>query len=330
MPQNFTTPVGRIVQGDPWEPNLTDQDGKPRVYDRGPKMGQPKPQWFIAVAIAKTDPAWPAFHQMLLTEAATAWPSLFPQGANGSCALPTFSFKLIDGDDATPHIDPKTGKSWRYCDKEGFPGHWIVKCSSGFAPKVYEEVPAGSGTFMEVTDKSRLKAGYYVRVAGQTSSNDQPTKPGIYVNLNMIQIVGQGPEITRGVDAATAFGGAGPAALPPGATPLQPAVAGGFTPAPVSPPAIPPSPAVPSAPTVPPHTTYMTPPAMPVTPPAPAPVVPPHTGYMQAPPAPVTPPPPAGPTLTPAGQAAFPGGTYEGFLAAGWTDAALRQAGYVA
>lgn len=319
MSQNFTTPVGRIVQGDPWEPNLTDQDGKPRVYDRGPKMGQPKPQWFIAVAIAKTDPAWPAFYQMLLTEAATAWPSLFPQGANGPCALPTFSFKIIDGDDATPHIDAKSGKSWRYCDKEGFPGHYVVKCSSGFAPKVYEEVPAGSGTFMEVTDKSRLKAGYYVRVAGQTSSNDQPTKPGIYVNLNMIQIVGQGPEITRGVDAATAFGGAGPAALPPGATPLQPAVAGGFTHAPAA--VVPPIPAPQAAPV----------PAVPAYPSNPAPVVPPHTTYMTPPPAPVAPPPqPAGPTLTAAGQAAFPGGTYAGFLAAGWTDDALRAAGYIA
>lgn len=301
MPQNFTTPVGRIVQGDPWEPNLTDQNGQPRVYDRGPKQGQPKPEWYIKLAFAKADPAWPAFHQMLLTEAATAWPSLFPQGANGPCAFPTFSMKIQDGDDATPRINARTGATSRLCDREGFAGHWVVKFSSGFAPKVYEEVPPGSNTFNEVTDKSRLKPGYYVRVAGQTSSNDQPTKPGIYVNLGMIQIVGQGPEITRGVDAATAFGGAGPATLPPGATPLQPAVAGGFTP---------PAPA--PAPVVPPHTTYMTPPAAPVAPaPAPAPQ-------------------PAGPTLTPAGQAAFPGGTYEGFLAAGWTDTALRQAGYVA
>lgn len=310
MPQNFTSPTGRIVQGDPWEPSLTDQEGRPRVYDRGPKIGQPKPQWFIAVAFSKADPAWVPFHQLLLTEAAQSWPSLFPQGPAGPCALPTFSMKVIDGDDATPQIQ-SDGSTRRNVDKEGFAGHWVVRFSSGFAPKVFEQVGA---TYMEVTDKSRLKPGYFVRVAGQASSNDQTAKPGIYVNLNMIQLVAQGPEITRGVDAATAFGGAGPAALPPGATPLQP-VTGGFTPAA-------PIPAVPGAGAPPPSSSGPT---------APPPASP-YDGYMQAPPpAPAAPPPqPAGPTLTPAGQAAFPGGTYEGFLAAGWTDAALRQAGYVA
>lgn len=48
----------------------------------------------------------------------------------------------------------------------------------------------------------------------------------------------------------------------------------------------------------------------------------PHTAYMA--------PPPAGPVLTPAGQAAFPGGTVQGFLDAGWTMDQLKAAGYVA
>lgn len=319
MPQQFTSPTGRIVQGDPWEGNVKNQDGTPRVVKAGPNIGKPSPQWFIAVAFAKTDPAWPAFHQIFKNEAATAWPTIFPQGPNGPPAM-AFSMKIVDGDDQTGTLDPTTGRINRPCDKEGFPGHWVVKFSSGFAPKVYEEVPAGSGSFLEVTDKNRLKRGYYVRVAGGTQSNDNPQKPGLYVNLNMIQIVAQGVEIVSGPDAASAFGGAGPAALPVGATPLQPAV-GGFTP---------PAPAAALAPT--PAPAY---PVAPVATPAPPsnPAAP-YAGYMQAPPAapaaPAPAPAPTGPMLTPAGQAAFPGGSYEGFLAAGWTDAALRQAGYVA
>lgn len=296
MPQNFTSPVGRIVQGDPWELKAqTEQNGTPKLYKSGPDAGKPMKQAFVAVAFSKTDPATNAFVQLLKNESASAWPSLFPQGPMGPCALPTFSMKVIDGDDATPMIDPATGRTSRHCDKEGFPGHMVVKFSSGYLPKVYENVPQGSQTYLEVTDKSRLKRGYYVRVAGTTQSNDNPQKPGIYVNLGAIEIVGQGPEITSGIDAATAFGGAGPAALPPGATPLTPGAVTGFTP-----PAAPPAPVA--------------------APPAP------HTTYMQAPPP--APPAPVGPVMTP--LAAASGYTYEALKGAGWSDDQMRTAGYLA
>lgn len=322
MPQNFTTSVGRIVQGDPWTlAPQTDTDGRPKLYKSGKDQGKQMVQTYIALAIPKNDPLWPATDAVLRSESASAWPSLFPQGPTGPCALPTFSMKVIDGDDATPHIDPKTGTTWRYCDKEGFPGHWILKLSSGYLPKVYERTAAG--THIEVTDKARLKRGDYVRVAASTKSNDNIQKPGIYVNIEMIELAGTGDAILGGgLDAATAFGAA-PVALPPGATPLPPAV-GGFTPpAPAAAPMPTPAPAYPAVPA-----------ATPAPPSSPAA---PYSGYMNAPPAapaapaPAAPPPiPTGAVLTPAGQAAFPGGSYEGFIAAGWTDAALRQAGYVA
>lgn len=278
MPTNFTSPVGRLVQGDAFEPQLTDQQGKPRVVQSGPRAGQPAPQWFVALAFAKTDPAWPPFKALIDAECAQAWPSLFPQGPAGPCVLPTFSNKIIDGDG----VDT-TGKS--NATKEGFAGHWIVRFTSGFAPKVYK--PAGPGAWVEVSDKNEIKRGYYVRVSGTVVTNQNATKPGVHVNVGMVELNGQGVEIVSGPSAQEAFGA--PAALPVGATAL-PASA---TPLPggVAAPVVAPAPVA--------------------TPPAPAVVAPPYTGYM-APPAPAF-------TMLPAAQ----GATYEAMIAAGWNDETL-------
>ena len=74
----FTSPVGRMVQGSTHEPQLTDQQGNPRLVQNGPNKGQPSPQWFIGVAFAKTDPNWQAFYAVLYEAARAGFPHLFP------------------------------------------------------------------------------------------------------------------------------------------------------------------------------------------------------------------------------------------------------------
>ena len=54
--QNLTqilTPVGRLVQGDCFEPQTTDAEGKPLLIKNGPNAGQPRVEYFMAIAVPK-------------------------------------------------------------------------------------------------------------------------------------------------------------------------------------------------------------------------------------------------------------------------------------
>jgi hypothetical protein len=306
----FTTPVGRLVQGDCFEAQTKDQQGNPRVVKQGPNVGQPNPTYFIAVAFPKLDAAgqpnaeFSAFYGLLDRVARAEWPALFPNG--GACVNPKFSWKYIDGDGVDTNGKPNS-------EKEGFAGHWVVRFASSYAPKVMRP---NNGSWESITDKNAVKRGYFVRVAGSISGNDNTQNPGLYVNLDMIELAGYGPEIMGGMDAATAFGA--PAALPPGAsaTPILPAgiAAPVVAPAPVvAAPLVAPAPVV-AAPVV----------AAPLV--APVPVV-------ASPVPPVVPPSPSAlpATISPSRvmTAAAAGQTYEAYIAAGWTDDQLVAHGYM-
>lgn len=343
--ETFTTPTGRLVQGDCFEPQTKDQQGNLRVVKQGPNAGQPNPVYFISVAFPKMDPQNPtqpnaefgAFYGLLERVARAEWPALWPN-PNGPCVNPKFAMKLVDGDGVDTN-----GKS--NATKEGFAGHWIVRFASSYAPKVVR--PTAPGVWETVTDKNMVKRGYFVRVAGSASGNDNTQNPGIYVNLDMIELVGYGPEIVSGPDAATAFGA--PAALPPGAsaTPLaqpgmppvpgaapavgMPAVPGVAMPSPgtaspaIASPAVVPAMATPAA--TPSYTGYMgVPGATPGNPAAGVPAV-----SSPVPPVPVGVPsvPVATPSPTRVMTAAAAGAPYENFIAAGWTDEMLVQNGFM-
>lgn len=345
MATNFTTPVGRLVQGSAFTPKTTDGDGKPLVVKTGANIGEPRSEYYMAVAFAKNDPAWPAFEMILKNEAATAFPHLFPQGAAGPCTIgKDFSMKIVDGDGYD-----KKGKL--NSTKDGFAGHWVVRFSSGSAPRVH--FPGKYAATEAVTDPTALKTGYYVRIAGTVRDNKPSQTQGLYLNLNLVEIAGFGPEIISGPDANEAF--AQPAALPPGASTLPVAGAPLVTPGPVTPPAAPVArtmlPAAGGA-------TYeamigagwtdalliqngmmAAPVVAPPVPPSGVTAPPVHTPAVSTPPAPVTPPvtpspsnPPAPPysgfmkTMLPAAN----GVTYEQYIAAGWTDAQLIASGMMA
>lgn len=283
---------------------------------------------------------------MLVAQAAADFPNLFPQGPAGACVHPNFSFKYIDGDGRDQNGMPNA-------EKEGFAGHHVIRFASSYPPRCFH---AGRyAAHEQIQEKGAIKRGYFVRVNGSVEGNGNAQRPGLYVNLDMVELSAYGPEIVSGPDASQAFGG-GPAALPAGASaaPLAaPSAPTGAYPAP--PGNVPPASAAPAY-------------APPAAPPAPAPVAPPAAagGYPAAaspapaspaaapyagfiPPAggapaaspggpaamsatsptaspsnpPAPPPPAAGPQLT----AAANGATYEQLIANGWTDETLRQHG---
>lgn len=350
MSENFLTPVGRLVQGDCFAPQTKDQQGNLRVIKTGPNAGQPNPQFYVGVAFRKDDPMWPAFWAILDRVARGAWPQFFPV-PGGQCTNPKFAFKVLDGDGYDTQ-----GRS--NATKEGFAGHWVVRFTTAFAPKCF---PVGRyAAHDQITDPTLLRRGYYVRVAGTVKSNENPTNPGLFLNFDLVELAGYGPEIVSGPDANAVFGGQPAAALPPGASatplaapaapaaapgpgpggpapgypaapapgyPAAPAPAPGYpaapAPAPGYPPAPAPAPGYPGGPTPAPAIGYPAPMAGP----APAPIAPAPAPAPVAPPA--APPQPVK-ALTAAAAAAHPGVAYEGFIAAGWTDDTLRAHGFLA
>jgi hypothetical protein len=288
MTVNLTTPVGRIVQGDLAKAQpVLDNAGKPKLTHDG----KPMIQHFIALAIPKT----PGHKHWGETDwGKQVWDEGFRSHPNFA-PHPTFSWKIEDGDSAVPN---KNGK--KNVEREGFPGHWILKLRSGFLPKTYTTVgwvPDGSNP--PAIPAEGIRCGYYAQVNCSVAGNTGPS-PGVYINPNMVALSGYGEEIIAGPDASEAGFGAAP--LPPGAsaTPL-----GGFAPA---------APVVPggasvSVPFAPPTPTTTTSPSN-----VPAPVNP----AFLAPP-----PPPAAKQLT----AKANGASYADLIKAGWTDALLVQHG---
>jgi len=252
----FTTPVGRLVQGSLYKGSTTDAEGNPLVIKSGPNAGQPRTDYFFALAIPKgNEQSW----------AQTEWGKMiydvgvkgFP---NGQYNAPTFAWKIIDGDSTVPN---RRGR--KPCDREGFKGHWVLNFSSGYAPRIFN----ANGS-QALTDPDHVKLGYYVQVAGTVSGNGSTQQPGVYLNHSMVALAGFGPEIVVGPDPTAV--GFGNAALPAGAsaTPL-----GGLPGAAPSLPGMPAAaaPAAPAAPGIQPHPGLLNP-AAPAAPPVPPPAAP--------------------------------------------------------
>lgn len=345
--QTFLTPKGRLVQGHPMEAQTKNMSGQPLVT----KSGQPTQKFFVGVAFPKRLPngaentEFAQFYGLLVQAARAGFPQLFtPQG---QCTHPRFAWKVMDGDG----VD-ENGKS--NATKEGFAGHWVVKFSTTFPPKCFY-----AGMYQphqQIQDKNVIRRGYFVRVSGSVEANGDAVKPGLYVNVNMLELTEQGPEIVGGPDAGAVFGASpvaayqapggampGQPAAPqmpgqpamPGAQPAMPGFPGGAAPAMPSygaPAGLPGGMAPQAAPMMPgmPQTAVPPNPAFAAGPGAPAMPGMPGMGAPMAPQAPVAPvAPPAGPQLTAAAQAAFPGASLAQWLAANWTEQAMRSAGYL-
>jgi len=199
--QYFTTPVGRLVQGHPMEEQTTDHKNRPLTN----QQGQPRSQYFFAIAISKMDPGVQAVIQAAQAEAQRGFPG-------GQHQLPTFAWKYIDGD-APEHKD-----------KAGFAGCFIFKCTSGFAIKCFTKDGASF-----ITDKDQIKRGYYCRASISWKANGETDKAGLYLNCNGFELFGAGEVIETGPSGSQMFGTA-PAAVPTGVTAAPVATGPGMAP----------------------------------------------------------------------------------------------------
>lgn len=228
MSEWTATPVGRLVGGSAANANVKDFQGKPLTDNNG----NPRTEYFIQLAIPKTDPEWARLYTMIQTEARTSFPGIFdPQGN----PVKPFSWKITDGDSQAPN-----SKGKKPCDREGWPGHWILNLSHGFAPSAFGK------DFLPI-DPTSIKLGFYVKASMNVKGNGQDPQGdrcGVYLNFQSIMLVEEGTIIQVGPSAQEMFGGGTPqhahqthtppASAPPPAAITAPATTPppGVTPAP--------------------------------------------------------------------------------------------------
>ncbi len=255
----FTTDVGRLIMGSVHKGQTTDQTGQPLVVKRGPNAGQPRTDYFFAIAVPKkpgeTHWSQTAWGKQVWETGHRAWPA-------GQGNSPAFAWKIDDGDSTIPN---KAGR--KLCDREGAKGCWVLYFGGGYSPKVCNK--DGSAY---LPDPDVIKLGYYVQVLGSCSGNGSTESPGVYLNHSIVSLQAYGPEISTGPDPKEA--GFGQAPLPAGAsaTPIG-AMAAAAPPAPYTPLPVTPNHAFAGGPAASPP-----PPPLPAAPPAPAHVMLPAAG----------------------------------------------------
>lgn len=267
----YTSPIGRIVQGNGLvgNPQFVTGTQTPKLG----KNGQQQVNWYVTVAFDKANPKTNEMIVAIQTEAARLYPGLFPYGYQpvaradtqppihaGGCIRNDFAFKIKDGDGYDAN-----GKA--HALKEGWKGCWVVTISTYAGAMRIVNGLTGNSAITEVgTGPNHIKTGDFVVCCLDIDSNgwkgEPNSKPGIFVNPDLLQLVGYGDPIISGPNpdemlkgAAAAIGGYVPAGMSttpttaalPGAVglppPVQPAGSAGALPS------IPPANSLPSLPT---------------------------------------------------------------------------------
>ncbi len=208
MSVNFTTPVGRLVQGSLYEPQTENFDGKPLTTE----TGEEKIVFYLGIAIPKgAETHWnqTEWGQKIYAEGTQSWPK-------GEYHQPTFAWKVVDGDSTIPNK-----KMNKPCDKPGHPGNWILNFSSSFPTKICQ--PDATPIVIE----DYVKLGDYIAVLGSVKTNGSSQSPGVYLNHLWVAFYGYGERIVLGVDPKSA--GFDKLAPPPQASSV-PVAAQPFTP----------------------------------------------------------------------------------------------------
>lgn len=199
---NLLLPVGRLVQGSLYDANTTDAENRPLIYKTGPNTGQPRVNFYFAVAIAKgSETHW----------SQTEWGAqIFAVGQrefpNGQYTSPTFAWKITDGDSQIPN-----SKGRKPCEREGYRGHWVLNLSNGFAPTIVN----ADGT-KHILEKDFVSLGDYVQVYLNADGNGSAQQPGVYLNPSIVAFSAYGDRIIVGPDPKDI--GFGAASLPAGAS----------------------------------------------------------------------------------------------------------------
>lgn len=194
----ITTPVGRMVGGHPMiqRANKDDNTGLPKMQKDGVT---PSMSTYVGLAIPKgTEQHWnqTEWGAAIWNEALAAWP-------NGEFQQPTFSWKIVDGDSQIPNKKMK-----KPCDREGYPGHWVIQASTGLgAVKCYNV-----GKYNPLTDliqqKEMIKPGDYARLVLSVKGNDSTQTAGLYLNPSIFELYqpGQAIILENEPDAAGTLG----------------------------------------------------------------------------------------------------------------------------
>jgi hypothetical protein len=210
----FLSPIGRLVMGSVSQPNTKNMRGEPLTVNTGPNKGQPRVDYFFALAIPKKgETHWSQTEWGAKIHAAGV--AAFP---GGQAHLANFAWKIVDGDSDVPNAN---GTKPNSC--QGYPGNWVLKFGGGFAPKLYSCIqnPA-QPTALE--DGKAINLGDFIQVYGSVSGNKETKNCGLYFNHRMIALIAYGERIVMGPSAQdVGFGGQ----LPPGAslTPVTAATA---------------------------------------------------------------------------------------------------------
>jgi hypothetical protein len=195
-------PVGRLVQGSLYAGNDKDDKGVTKVYKTGPNAGQPRTDFFFALAIPKngtTDWKQTPWGAMIVAVAAASW----PQGQSNHLS---FAWKIVDGDSLIPN---KRGTIPYNC--EGFPGNWVLKFSGTYAPKTASALNGAAPAWVNTPDA--IKVGDYIEVNAVVDGNNPSESPGIYLNYEAVCLRAVGAPIIVTRDVADM--GFGTAPLPP-------------------------------------------------------------------------------------------------------------------
>jgi hypothetical protein len=207
------SPVGRLISGDPWTKQTTDQNNRP--------IPEEKQSYWFAVAIEKNAPGMNEMLGLMFKAAQAGYanaPHIMAQ-INAGLAAAAFSWKVVDGDEM--RANPTSGQQelrWKHGA-----GCWIAKFSTTLpiaSAKYHGAVPT-------YCDPSEIKRGYYVTVPFSTSANgNQDHTAGVYLNPQTICLVGYGPEIVGGPTLEQQLG-AGPGAYMPAGMTKTPQAPGG-------------------------------------------------------------------------------------------------------
>lgn len=315
-PIPFNTGVGRFIGGSCYEGQTVNEKGEQLIYGSGAKKGQPRTDYSVGIAVRKTQQHWAnePWGAAIWKEGHEAWP-------NGQAQRPDFAWKIVDGDSTIPNK-----KGVKPCDRNGYPGHWILWFTGTDAPNVAVAI---SGPAQWNNQPGVCMPGDYIEISGSVVSNESDQTAGVYLNYAAVCLRGYHPDgriSAAKIDLATA--GFGQSALPAGAV-MQPA-GGNALPA-----AAPP---VPGASLSTAGASPVPVPSAPVASAPPAPVgVAPNPAILGAPPpvaVPSAPVPLPVVQTPPAPVAAAPrmlknGGVYDDWIKAGWTDETLRNAGHL-
>ena len=199
---DYTTSVGRFVNGKAFEPFTHDINGELLTIKKGPNAGKNRLNFYLGLAIDKNEPKceelWNTIKKIAIIESPNLTAYIQNLKTPADISGSEFAFKIADGDSS---VENMFGKAPR--DREGYPGHWIINFNSISMPKFYVRE---NGLIIQTIDRDKLKRGDYVRIHCKIKGNSSSQKPGIFWNASMIMFERSGKEIASGPNPEEIFG----------------------------------------------------------------------------------------------------------------------------